>query len=206
MTHPRDDQDDVLAVDRYLDALLSTAEGRPAGDRPDAAGGPSPDPVLAATAARLRRDLVRIHPSFRFEERLAARLAASAPGRRVAAGAEGVVIPFRSARSPGAVAGDAATDDERAEAAEDALLAAIAAGTIDPASPRPAPTAMPILIGGVVTSAALSLAGVAWMAWRASQRHAHGRSMARAARAAHRRAQRSRLGSNPVPPRGRRLS
>lgn len=197
MTHPRDEGADVLAVDRYLDALLSSADDRSPGGPADAEEGASIDAALAATATRLRRDLVRIHPSFRFEERLAARLAASAAGRRVAAGAEGVVIPFRGARPPGE-----GPDDP----AEEALLAAIVAGTIDPAASRPAPPARPILIGGALTSAALSIAGVAWMAWRASQRNAHGTPMARAARAAHRRAQRSRARSIPVPPRGQRLS
>ncbi|HET7727907.1 MAG TPA: hypothetical protein VFK54_11355 [Candidatus Limnocylindrales bacterium] len=197
MTHPRDERADVLAVDRYLDALLSSADDRAPGGRADLPDGPAIDAALAATATRLRRDLVRIHPSFRFEERLAARLAASAAGRRAAAGAEGVVIPFRGPRSPGDPAGDPA---------EDALLAAIAAGTIDPAVSRPAPPAMPILIGGALTSAALSIAGVAWMAWRASHRNARGTPMARAARAAHRRAHRSRARSIPAPPRGLRLS
>lgn len=201
MTHPRDEPADVLAVDRYLDTLLAAADERPPGDRPDRGDEPPVDPALAATAARLRRDLVRIHPSFRFEERLAARLAAAAAGRRAAAGAEGMLIPFRGGRSlAGASGGDA--DD-------DALLDAIAAGAIDPAAPpRPTPPSMPMLLGGALTSAALSIAGVAWVAWRASHRGTHGTAMGRAARAAHRRAQRSRTRTHPLPPvpRGFRLS
>ena len=83
------------------------------------------------TARRLAAALPRYHPSFRFEEALAARLAAIAG--RVEAG-ELVELPI-----PGAVA-------DRGEAR--------------PAVPHP------VVLGGVLTSAALSLAGAAFVAWR----------------------------------------
>ena len=66
------DRDDVdaLVTDRYLDALLSAAERR-ADDAPSAA---DLDPGVRDAARVLGRSLVRVHPSFRFEERLASRL------------------------------------------------------------------------------------------------------------------------------------
>jgi hypothetical protein len=109
---------EALVVDRYLESLLAR---RPA----DAAGVP---PDLDAAARALRTSLPRYHPSFRFEEALAARLATVA--RRLDTG-ELVELPLP---------GDAA--DERA------------------GLPRP------VVIGGVLTSAALSLAGAAFVAWR----------------------------------------
>ena len=76
MTAPRlPDRDaaqvDALVADRYLDALLA------AGDRraDDAPADAALDPDLRHAARVLRRSLVRVHPSFRFEERLATRLA-----------------------------------------------------------------------------------------------------------------------------------
>ena len=62
---------DALVTDRYLETLLAAhargADGAPAASVP-------PD-AIRATAERLARDLPRLHPSFRFEEALAARLA-----------------------------------------------------------------------------------------------------------------------------------
>ena len=85
----RDADVDALRTDRYLDSLLAAAD-RHANDVPaDAAI----DEPLRNAAARLRRDLVRVHPSFRFEERLAARLAGEAARTQLApaAGAEGSI-------------------------------------------------------------------------------------------------------------------
>jgi hypothetical protein len=149
---------DALLTDLYLDAIL-------AGSALDALGGdpssPSSalDPAARAAADRLRRDLVRVHPSFRFEERLAARLAEAATAMRLpaAVGAEGRVVPFRAA----------AVDplDPDADTAAD-----------------PRELARPLLIGGALTSAAISIAGAAIVAWR---RGRPGRQpMVRAARAA----------------------
>lgn len=120
-SYPRDGEIEAFVVDRYLESLLSrrpaTADGVPA--------------ELEMTARRLAAALPRYHPSFRFEEALAARLAAIAG--RVEAG-ELVKLPI-----PGVVA-------DRGEAR--------------PAVPRP------VVLGGVLTSAALSLAGAAFVAWR----------------------------------------
>jgi hypothetical protein len=142
---------DALVTDRYLDALLA-AHARGA-DR-----GPSPstpdDPVRRA-ADRLARDLPRLHPSFLFEEALAGRLAAVAArmGAPAATGGAGRLVGLREI------------------------------GSGDPLGGLDAPVGhrRPLLIGGALTSAALSLAGAAYVAWRFN-RPAAG-PMARAARA-----------------------
>ena len=63
---------EALITDRYLDSLLAVQP------RPDALLGDPGSEVGAAVRAisrRLSTDLPRFHPSFRFEERLALRLA-----------------------------------------------------------------------------------------------------------------------------------
>lgn len=117
MTDGRDAADhDALALDRYLDDLLS---GRPHGPTPvpdDAP--PDLDPELAHAAQVVGAALARFHPSFRFEERLAARLGGAGQGGPDAAAravGPGVVIPFaapprprtRSRRVNGAIIGGA---------------------------------------------------------------------------------------------------
>ena len=161
---------DALVADRYLDALLAAADRR-ADDTPaDAAL----ELDVRAAATSLRRTLVRVHPSFRFEERLAARLAdLAATGPTERRSRPGIVLPF-SRRGP---VGDLA----------DPLLEAILAGEIDPSAaeavrdheladddaPQRAPSPQSLrrvwLVGGAVTSAALSIAGVAYVAWRAGR-------------------------------------
>ena len=71
---------EALITDRYLDSLLATgaAAGAAAATAADAAfgwEGGDLDRGVRAASLRLRRDLPRFHPSFRFEERLALRLA-----------------------------------------------------------------------------------------------------------------------------------
>lgn len=170
---------EALVTDRYLDSLLV------AGDRADedvevpGAGSRRRawfltglrrdvdavrlDQGVRLASERLTRDLPRFHPSFRFEERLAVRLAEAAAAMRlaVAAGAGGSpAIPF-----PGGRGGD-----------------------IDPLAAPPGVDATgqqprPLLVGGAVAASAISLAGAAWMAWRRSR--PAGSPMARAVRAAH---------------------
>ena len=166
---------DALLTDLYLDAILAGRSLR--GDdetvRPDGDDRSLErlDPAIRAASERLRRDLVRVHPSFRFEERLATRLAEAAVQLRIptAVGAENHVVPFRSpafgpAAGPGGGAGDGSLVDD--------LLA-------DPSDER-RDLARPLLIGGALTSAALSLAGAALVAWRRTR---PGSPMVRAARA-----------------------
>ncbi|MHB8460069.1 MAG: hypothetical protein ACYDAK_01885 [Candidatus Limnocylindrales bacterium] len=124
---PRPDAE-ALRTERYLDALLA------AGDR-HAIDVPAPsdlDPAVRIAARQLVAELGRVHPSFRFEERLATRLASVGV---TSAGAAGVV-PWPDLGERPAV-GSAAAHRVR-----------------------------PLLIGGAVTSAALSLAGAAFVAWR----------------------------------------
>jgi hypothetical protein len=143
---------EALVTDRYLEALLA-AHARGADRGPTAQ---DPDDSVRRTADRLARDLPRFHPSFLFEEALAARLANHALRLRLpaAAGAEGLVVPLPM--------GDPLIDIREDEAS--------------PGSGR-----RPLIIGGALTSAALSLAGAAYVAWRLN-RPATG-PMVRAARA-----------------------
>ncbi|MEW5990682.1 MAG: hypothetical protein AB1736_04965 [Chloroflexota bacterium] len=166
---------DALVTDRYLDALLASGELAHGNDDDMTLGGSRTgrhlagrtlDDAVRIASARLTRDLPRFHPSFRFEERLAVRLAEAAVAMRLpaAAGAEGrlTVVPLRPADLPDDFDPLA---DELDEDADVALLAS-----------------RPLLIGGAVAASALSLAGAAFVAWRRSR---GGSPMGRAARAAH---------------------
>lgn len=132
----RDGEIEAMVVDRYLDSLLARGPLDPTEVPAD----------LRATADRLAHGLPRYHPSFRFEEDLAARLAAAATGRL------GRLIEFPIQEAQALVAGD-----ERGAVVR------------------------PVVIGGVLTSAALSLAGAAYVAWRRGRPPAN--AMTRAVRA-----------------------
>ena len=152
---------DALRTDRYLESLLAAQE-RGAWTVP---ADSSLDPGIRDAAGRLARDLVRVHPSFRFEERLARRLAEMGRGMRLAPAAGGggaIPLPFP-------LPSDRLSHPDPYDLDDDA----------DPRDLRP------YLIGGALTSAALSLAGAAWVAWRrvhAAPRHVS--PMVRAARVA----------------------
>jgi hypothetical protein len=78
---------DALRSDAYVESLLASAERRAPAVPTDV----DLDPDVAATARLLQSTLVRVHPSFRFEERLAGRLAdVAAAMRRDAAPTRGV--------------------------------------------------------------------------------------------------------------------
>jgi len=149
---------EALITDRYLDSLLAVQPAKDDG----LLGGPgfTVSAAVRAVSRRLSTDLPRFHPSFRFEERLALRLAEVASSMRlpVAAGGEGQSMAIRriepaAARDPLVVVDDADLD-----------------ARLD---------SRPLLIGGAVAASALSLAG-AWLAWRRRTS-----PMARAIRAAH---------------------
>ena len=165
---------DALLTDLYLDAILAGRSLRGDDDAAqpgaDAPAGGRLDPAIRAASERLRRDLVRVHPSFRFEERLATRLAEAAAELRIptAVGAEGHVVPFRA---PFGAAGTPASGAAPSTALDDLLA--------DPSEDR-RDLSRPLLIGGALTSAALSLAGAALVAWRRTR---PGSPMVRAARA-----------------------
>jgi hypothetical protein len=153
---------EALELDVHLDRLLA------AGDR-HAQAVPAEatlDPALIGAATRLRTDLIRFHPSFRFEERVAGRLAELAERMRLPAAAGGGPVPV-----PGSLASPAFPE-----------LDAIAAGAYDPSAPEAQPVPRTVIIGGAMASAALSLAGVAYVAWRATRPPRP--PMARAVRAA----------------------
>ena len=109
--------------------------------------------ALRTAAGALASDLPRFHPSFRFEEHLAMRLV-------------------------------------RAAQSSDAPVAATSGGDVvvfpgqpeAPAGPPTGGTMRPVVIGSVLTSAALSLAGAAFVAWRRSHASPEA-AMARAVRA-----------------------
>jgi hypothetical protein len=175
MTLPRQDPEvDALRTDRYLESLLAAADRR----ADDVPADIALDEAVRDVAARLQRGLVRVHPSFRFEERLAGRLAGAAASMRLApaAGAESEI---------GIINGNAV----RAGAANTAASGPDTA-SFDPLGDEPDEDAdeglRPLLIGGALTSAALSLAGAAFVAWRRSrpESRATRSPMARAVRAA----------------------
>lgn len=137
---------EALVTDRYLESLLALGLDEPA---PNTVAGSIIDrlqPQVRVASARLARDAPRYHPSFRFEERVALRLAeiAASMQLREAAGGEGTVVPIGSPQ-------DAAADPD------DYLFD----GPLDERQDR----VRPLLIGGALTSAALSLAGAAFVAW-----------------------------------------
>jgi hypothetical protein len=156
----RDDAEaEALLTDRYLESLL-IADDRRAADAPADA---SLDRSVRDAATRLRRNLIRVHPSFRFEDRLATRLNDVARSMRLASAAGG-----------GSTIAIRPLEREMPQAGFDPLG--------DPNDDNAA-RSRPLLIGGALTSAALSIAGAAFVAWRRTR---PARSpMARAVRAAH---------------------
>jgi hypothetical protein len=196
---------EALQTDRYLDALLAAVERR----APDVPADAAVDPTLRRAARRLRDELVRTHPSFRFEERLARRLADAAVRMRLATAAggeaEAALIPFPTPLLADPVLAAELANPElaallglRDAAAESGAMAPVDSHVAVPGRPTtPAPAdglaglaaplrpvgARPLLVGGALTSAALSLAGAAFVAWRLT-RVAPADPMARAVRAA----------------------
>jgi len=130
---------EALVTDRYLETLLA-AHARGTDRSPT---GAIPAGAIRSTAERLARDLPRLHPSFRFEEALAARIADVAWRMRTsaAAGSDGPVVPLPALAGP----------DESEPA--------------DGSDPRTV-FGRPLIIGGALTSAALSLVGAAYVASR----------------------------------------
>jgi hypothetical protein len=145
---------EALITDRYLDSLLAV-QPRPIGLPGDPASDVSD--AVRAISRRLSTDLPRFHPSFRFEERLALRLAELAASMRLplAAGGEGGTVAVRHIPT----------------AQPDPLV------VLDDGAARE--PGRPLLIGGAVAASAISLAG-AWFAWRRRTS-----PMARAIRTAH---------------------
>jgi hypothetical protein len=153
---------EALLTDLYLESVLARrgTDLGPADARLD--------PALRDLSDRLRRDLVRVHPSFRFEERLAARLAEAAadlamPAAAAGAGAGGGGHVVTLGGRVGGESFDPLAMDDPAGDHRDV--------------PRP------LIIGGAITSAAISIAGAAYVAWRRTRPGRGGSPMVRAARA-----------------------
>ena len=157
-----DPEVDALVADRYLDALLAAVE-RHAADAPGRrrhGSRPARGRARPAAVARPRPPVVPV--------RGAAGVAPGGP-RRGPGGAGARRRWWRHARSRSR--GDAAPLDA------DPLLDAILGGELDPADADAVERASsgpgarrPLLVGGAaLTSAAISLVGVAYVAWRASR-------------------------------------
>ena len=144
---------DALITDAYLESLLAARERR-AWDAPSVS---ELDPEVRAAAARLAEAVVRVHPSFRFEERLATRLSAAAATIALprAAGDEGLEITVGTT-GPSFVLDGSGLGPLGPLDIDDPAHAELLGGI-----PR-----RPLLIGGTLASAALSIAGAAIVAWR----------------------------------------
>lgn len=153
---PQAGQVDALITDHYLESLL-TARERRADDVPSVV---ELDPAVRLAAARLADAVARVHPSFRFEERLAARLADAAARMTLAraAGESGAALAPSAAGDPIDLAGLGGTGLGPIDALDLA----------DPARPEEFAgiPRRPLIIGGTLASAALSIAGAAIVAWR----------------------------------------
>ena len=148
---PETGEIDALVTDGYLDSLLAARERR-ALDSPSVV---ELDPDVRLAAARLAETAARVHPSFRFEERLAVRLA-DAARRMTLAPAVGLED------LPG---GSISTIEP--DPAGSALGPVGPLDLLDPARPEEiAGIPRPLIIGGTLASAALSIAGAALVAWR----------------------------------------
>jgi hypothetical protein len=166
---------DARRTERYLDGLMDAEERRVAEVPMDL----DLDPGVLFAARELRAGLIRVHPSFRFEEGLAARLAQIAGGIRPsgdepAPAFASSIAPFRA---PGVAPVAHATPP--AHTAGRDSLALLAAPRRLSLTARPS---RPLVVGGVgVASAAISL-GAVYVAWRWSR--ASQTPMVRAVRAA----------------------
>ena len=185
---------DARRTERYLDGLIAADERRASEIPVDT----ELDPAVRSAARELRARLTRVHPSFRFEDALAARLADGAVRLRAGlpiadttpAAAGGTVAPFRSrsARAAqtdlpaAATAAVTATDPASPPARARAMWSAAAFRRLPDIGARPS---RPLIVGGVgvgVASAAISI-GAVYVAWRYS--HPASGRMGRAVRAAH---------------------
>jgi hypothetical protein len=145
-------EEEALQTDVYIESLLSRQDLRPqrlAGDDSDEDG-------LRRTAQLLGRGLVRFHPSFRFEETLAARLRRAAELMR----AGGQVIGGDAPEGLGPFHGRSAIVAGPPVVFE--AQPALAGHLLDP-------RARGLLVGGAIASG-VSLAGAVVLAWRRNRR------------------------------------
>jgi hypothetical protein len=180
---------DARRTERYVDELMAADERRVSEFPVDV----DMDPQIRLAARELRAGLVRVHPSFRFEEALAARLAAGAMRLRA-----GLHVETVEAETAAATPGTMAAFRGRSPLEEGPATTAMPPATAltEPHADAPAWTlrrlpemaarqSRPLIVGGVGVASAISI-GAVYVAWRHS--HLASGRMGRAARAAHNRA------------------
>lgn len=178
---------DARRTELFIDGLMESDERR----SPETPTDLQLDPSVITAARQLRAGLVRVHPSFRFEEALSGRLADAAlrmrnglPGNGGTAdkGVPGRLSPFPGAiRVPYLATKSPVPSVSLRIASRSAVADPVAALRRLPAVA--AKQQRPLLVGGVgVASAALSI-GAVYVAWRRA--HPNIAPMVRAARAAH---------------------
>ncbi len=155
---------------RYVDGLLAAGFGAK-----DVAADPLTDAETREAARRLRSELVRVHPSFRFEEELAAKLVAAAANQAAApaalTGATAALTGAPSALATPAPATPATPATPSTLQARPAPIIRIPIAAPDllhvPRSFRPS---RPLIVGGVVGGVAASALSLgAFVAWRATR-------------------------------------
>lgn len=175
---------DARRTERYLDGLMA-ADDRRALEVPSDL---DLDPAVLLASRELRAGITRVHPSFRFEDSLAARLGASAARLKAGLPVEaaragdgwGTVAPFRSHAS-GAAQDTATPAIIAAPAARSRGLWAAMAFRRLPDSAR---SSRPLLVGGVGVGVASAISiGAVYVAWRYS--HPASGRMGRAVKVAH---------------------
>ncbi len=179
---------DARRTERYLDELVAADRRRVSEFPVDV----EMDPAVRFAARELRADLVRVHPSFHFEEALAARLEAGAMRLRAGLRVE-VEEDAATVATPGTLAAfrsHSPAGEDRATTAESPSLTGSREAPPPSAFRRlpemAARQSRPLIVGGVgVASAAISL-GAVYVAWRYS--HPASGRMGRAVRTAHGRA------------------
>ena len=157
---------DARRTELYLDGLMAAEENGASEVPMDL----DLDPAVLLAASELRAGLVRVHPSFRFEEGLAARLAGVAAGMNPAgSNAPGSNAPSRL-RPPALLRIPGLPDPVAAEGAVPAVAQIGFDAAVEPhrLSMRSRPS-RPLVVGSVgVASAALSI-GAVYVAWRWSR-------------------------------------
>ena len=160
--------EDAIRTDTYVEWLLEGAEARRPAEPPvvDA------DPAVALAARALRDVLGRSHPSFRFEERLSRRLAELAITMRRAAAVGGSTAAAATGAGNGLAAGNgwaaaiSAVRDRRPAGELVAFPGSSTAVAYGPAEASGRVAMRPVIAGGAVASAAISIGAAALVAWR----------------------------------------
>jgi hypothetical protein len=154
--------EEAIRTDTYVEWLLDTADARRVADRE----APEADASVATAARTLRDTLGRAHPSFRFEERLSRRLAELALAMRRAAAVGGSSPAASADVGAGWAAALAAALDRRPGGELVAFPGSAVAATDGDAAAAGRTGVRPMIAGGAVASAAISIGAAALVAWR----------------------------------------